>query len=190
MPQQHAPLKVRWNTMNTAKYKYLTNRWIQEMAMGLEHDGTQKQALVEDVIAQLQNNLYETAVSVAGVKWNSRGPPRRRVGWDPSLKPLIQNLKESYWQLKQLDNATDQHNLAFLEHKSNKKLLRSTQRQLMVQSRMDLFREISEATDSNGSLFYRIVKKQRQTYTGSTSQMIFDDIPVTEDDLPNAWAGY
>ena len=84
-----APLKVRWNTMNTAKYKDITNRWIQEMAIGLEHDGTQKQALVEDVIAQLQNNLYETAVSVAGVKRNSRGPPRRRVGWEPSLKLLL-----------------------------------------------------------------------------------------------------
>ena len=63
-----APLKVRWNTMNTAKYKNLTNRWIHEMAIGLEHDGTQKQVMVEDVIAQLQNNLYKTAVSVAGIK--------------------------------------------------------------------------------------------------------------------------
>jgi hypothetical protein len=47
-----------------------------------------------------------------------------------------------------------------------------------------------DAAESDKTLFYTLVKKQRRTGLGSAQQMIFDGELVQGPDLPDAWANY
>ena len=182
--QQRLPPKAQWKRINTDKYYESTSLKLDNVLQKVHED-----APVEDLVLDLQQVLHQTALDCDDRAGRPRGPTKRKTKWDPSFKPLVADLKLKYWE-KRNATETDSYLAATIAHKKSKKALRSTQRQVLAAAREQAFQEIMDAAETDKTLFYKLVKKQRKTDVGSAQQMMFDGELVRGPDLPDAWANY
>jgi hypothetical protein len=101
------------------------------------------------------------------------------------MKPLVKNIKHLFHEWKQNGRNTDDPLVP--QMKTNKKALRSLQRQLAAEHRKALLKDISEANTDNKQLFYKLVQRQRSNIKSLCNAVEFDS---DCDSQLEGWAAY
>ena len=93
---------------------------------------------------------------------------------------------------RRLARASHARQVAVLINKNEcKKQLRRRQRQIAAEQRNGLYKEILTSHTDHKKMFYKLINKQRNHKQSSISELIIDDVHVTElDMIRKGWASY
>lgn len=172
--------RIKWERVDYRRYAELTHKRVhilQSTADGIPND----------VLAdQLNDILLRSALEASPARPKKKS--NRKRPWNPSLKPLVRNIKALHYRVKtQLDcpkNHPDQRAL-----KAAKKTLRRTQRQLAATRRNDVKTSIIQAAKKKDRReFFALVKRQRSANLPA-GNIEFGNHTVVNNQ-PDSWANY
>ena len=102
---------------------------------------------------------------------------------------MVEASKRAHWEWKSVDPSKEQSNTLFIAMKVAKLHLRKTQRQLAASERTTLYEDVMSAKTADPQLFYKLVRKQRDSPYSKAADIAFaDDLPGENE--AQKWASY
>ena len=138
-------------------------------------------------IAILQHALKTaalTAIPYREVKMSGKRPSNV---WSPEIAQAVKNSKLAKFNWDQAGRPKENHPL-WIQKKSATKAVRSAQRQEEAQRRRQLLDQISEAHVNDAGLFYKLLKKQKNSSSHRGALLINGDICTDEDTIRKEFA--
>ena len=172
--------KPKWNKADTHLYRSLTEERINVLIStgGLD--------LPHQVLAdRLQCILLLCAEESGANVCRTKSKRTSKLPWAPELKPLVAASKQLHfqWKVEGKPDGTD----TYRRLKEAKKSLRSMQRHLAATSRQAQQKEIATAHHADKQLFYKLVRRQRESPKCSSPVINFK-VPATTQ--IEGWATY
>ena len=171
--------KPNWKKVDVEAYKEVTN---QRFKVFIEQDGL---SLPTDSIVERINDILLRSADECGAKPKKKAKRKSKYPWSAALKPTVLQIKKAYWQWKQVQKDPN-HPLA-RELKDLHKSLRQQQRQMQAEHNKALLEDIANASVEDKQLFYRLIRKQRSTQSGISSNIEFPGNPTSQ---LQGWANY
>ena len=178
-----APTKIKWDKVDAVLYKQLTARKITKMLQYVD-DLTPNEVLVRRTNAILRDSAIQS--------YPTPKVPRKQTNfkWTPSLKPLISAAKSSFRDWKKCGRPADKAHPATHMKDQTQKELRSEQKKIAAQDRLDKHSQIMSACENDSKLFFQLIKQQRGNATTSTSTIKFKFDPENKHPQIENWATY
>ncbi|MEW8546332.1 MAG: reverse transcriptase family protein [Candidatus Thiodiazotropha sp.] len=174
--------KVNWKKVNKNKYKTLVSNRIRSVDSDQDCDVNSKVEKISDILMQ---TVTECAPKRRNVK------PKNKRLWCPELNNLARKSKIAHKQWKNAGKPIDPENSFVISKNACKKQLRKQQRQIAAEQRNSLYKEIMITHTDDKKLFYKLVNRQRNHSQYALSDLIIDDVHVTEVDMiRQGWASY
>jgi hypothetical protein len=170
--------RIKWAKLDYHRYELLTGQRLKVLQNAAE--GTP----VDIIITQVNDILLRSANEACPPDRKRAGTKRKRP-WNPTMKPLVANIKSIHYRVKHSARTSSKDVLAL---KAAKKLLRQAQRQAAAKKRNDAKSAIMRACRSKDQReFFKLVKKQR--HNGQQSGAL-EFNSLTAENQPNSWANY
>ena len=109
--------------------------------------------------------------------------------WFPELSHAVKLSKEKHFLWKEAGKPRDK-NPVWLEKKAAKKRVRSIQRKHQAEDRKNLLQEISQATENDPNLAYKLIKRQKKEDGTTTSLKIRGEMITDNQEITSEWAAY
>ena len=177
-----AATKVKWKKVDKEKYATISSRKLDALTE------TTTSATHTDIIVKVLNkSLYDASMECQPTPRKPKKPSKFK--WHPELKPMMEASKRAHWEWKSVDASKEQSNPLYIAMKVAKLHLRKTQRQLAASERSTLYEEIMSAKTADPQLFYKLVRRQRDSPYSRAADIAFaDDLPG--DNEAQKWASY
>lgn len=172
--------KPNWKKMDIDKYSELTQVKLESF---LKHGGMQLP--LEVIVDRIYDILLSSSDECSPVVKRKMGKKVGSYPWSSDMKPVIAKTKQLFYEWKLIGRPQD-HSLV-KEIKTQKKFLRSMQRQLAACHRKDTLQEISQASTDNRHLFYKLVANQRNGKKVGSMSVDFKDGSANQ---LEGWASY
>ncbi len=173
--------RQNWDRVNIEKYEMLTKQRLSALIRlsGLE--------LPTDVLVNRLNDILVTCAKESDTRKTTKNTRKRKriLEWQDQMKPAIQRIKELIWKWKQEGKSPN----SYLTPEINeaKKALRSLQRQKSAIRRTTNQKEMARAHEGNKTLFYKLIRKQREIKSYGITDIDFED---DNDNQQEGWALY
>ena len=174
--------KVNWKKVDINEYQTIVSGRIRSSFSDQSSDINLKVGKISDILLQ--------ASAQCAPKVNKCKPKVKKL-WCPQLKSIANKSKFSYKQWKEAGKPIDPENELLINKNECKKQLRRRQRQIAAEQRNGLYIEILTSHTDDKKMFYKLINKQRNHKQSSISELIIDDVHVTElDMIRKGWASY
>jgi hypothetical protein len=143
-----------------------------------------------DIELQIHDLTCALGKAVEGAIPRTKILPYKKNRLPPEIVAIYKQSKETYWKWK-LEGKRLNDPL-HIQLKSQKKLLRSAQRKTESDRRLQLYKEIIDASSWDTRLFYKLINRQRNAKQADTTTCLLVDNTVLKDEeeIVQGWASY
>ena len=174
--------KINWKKVKVNHYQSLVSSRIRSSISDQDSDINVKVEKVSDILLEASSECAPKA---------SKSLPKVKKLWCPQLKSIANKSKLAHKQWKEAGKPLDPKNELLMNKNNCKKQLRTRQRQIAAEQRNGLYKEILVSHTDDKKLFYKLVNRQRNYKQSSISELIIDDVHVTElEMIRKGWASY
>lgn len=175
--------RTNWNKIDIEKYATLTDDKLSAL-----HQTIMPDLHTDIVVSRVNNILTECSNQCLPPKVKSRKVSKFK--WNKELKPAIAKSKRAFYEWKKANQIRTESNPKFIAMKLARSHLRQTQRQLAARERHKTYREIMEADTNDKHLFYKLIKRQKETpYSTQTNAINFSE-NINGEMVEEKWAHY
>ena len=142
-----------------------------------------------EIAIQTLLNVMDTAI-IESTPHKARSKSKKKgQDWYPELREAVKESKLKHQEWKAAGKPRENHQ-TWIEKKAAKKIVRKVQRQKKATERQTLLEEISQATENDPQLAFKLIKKQTKQDTASTALRI-DGRTITDNtEILDGWANY
>jgi hypothetical protein len=172
---------VKWGQVDIAKYNDIVSEKFKALDNYLDSPTDVLLNRVQDILV---SSAEECCPKSRPRPLNKKGP------WSPDIESKSRVSKLMFYEWKMAGRPPDSdHPKKVLMVKAKRELLR-VQREAEAESRNKKHNAIMEASESDQTLFYHLIRKQRNEHAKVPEEIVFGDTGVRGTDLVNAWADY
>lgn len=166
------PQRLKWSKCDSEAYERTLEQYLCVTSIPSDPD------LAIEYLTRAIKAATDKAVPIVN-------PKIKKAPWNPTIATFTKKCRVTDAKWKEAGCPPAPTDL-FEERKMAKKQLRRAQRQQMAIIREHNLEVLHQASEANSNLFFSIVKKQRETSSTNTKELLLNDHLYTGDLLP-AW---